>query len=232
MTKQKQETAELAGSASNDPVAREDSIAAAVWVHISELEPWEKNPRKNDEAAPKLAKLIVKLGFGTALLAWVNPTTGRKQILGGHTRQKAVAILQRKLPECSKSQRSKWHPDAIRVAETGMVPVRIRADLTQEQAAQLAIADNKANEFAEWDNEALASVLSEFSIPDVEDLGFDASKIDKLSDDLYGLGELEVPKDVKLDTSFQVVITVETEDEQLAVIDWAQENGYKCRALI
>jgi len=43
--------------------------AAAEWVHISELIPWEKNPRKNDEAAPKLAKPIVKLGFGSAMLA-------------------------------------------------------------------------------------------------------------------------------------------------------------------
>ena len=231
MAKSKPDSGELPQAAANDPVTRDDS-AAAVWVHVSELDPWEKNPRKNDEAAPKLAKLIVKLGFGTAMLAWVNPETGRKQIIGGHTRQKAVAILQRKLPECSASQRSKWHPDAIRTAETGMVPVRVRSDLTPQQARQLAIADNKANEFAEWDTEALTEVLSEFSLPDIEDLGFDANKLDKMADDLYGLGDMKADADVKVDTSFQVVITVESEDDQLAVIEWAQENGYKCRALI
>jgi len=214
----------------NDPSPIASEGLAAEWVHIDELDPWEKNPRKNDEAAPKLAKLIVKLGFGSTLLAWIDPTGGRKQILGGHTRKKAVQLLQRKLPQCSKAQRSKWHPDAIRTAETGMVPVRVRADLTSAQAHQLAIADNKANEWADWDAELLPDVLSEFSLPDVEDLGFDPSKIDRLADDLYGLGELE--KEVKLDTSFQVVITVESEEEQLAVIEWAQEMGHKCRALI
>jgi ParB family chromosome partitioning protein len=212
----------------NDPGLREE---AAQWVHIDDLDPWEKNPRKNDEAAPKLAKLIVKLGFGSALLAWVSPETGRKQILGGHTRKKAVQILQRKLPTCSKTQRLKWHPDAVRTAETGMLPVRVRTDLTPEQAHQLAIADNKANEWAEWDQESLIGILSEFSLPDVEDMGFDPSKLDRFADDLYGLGG-DLEKEVKLDTSFQVVITVESEEEQLAVIEWAQEMGHKCRALI
>lgn len=225
----KQSTAEIVPTGELDPVSRKND-SAAEWVHVDELDPWEKNPRKNDEAAPKLAKLIVKLGFGSALLAWIDPETGRKQIIGGHTRKKAVQILQRKLPECSKPQRAKWHPDAIRTAETGMLPVRVRTDLTPAQAHQLAVADNKANEFAKWDEEALIEVLSEFSLPDVADLGFDASKLDKMADDLYGLGSDEA--EVKLDTSFQVVITVENEDDQLAVIGWAQDNGYKCRALI
>lgn len=214
-----------------DPVVRSPEPAAE-WLHIDDLDPWEKNPRKNDEAAPKLAKLIVKLGFGTALLAWVDPVTGRNQIIGGHTRKKAVEILQRKLPECSSSQRSKWHPDAIRTAETGLVPVRVRHDLTASQAHQLAVADNKANEWAEWDDSLLVDVLSEFSLPDVEDLGFDPSKLDKMADDLYGLGSISKEKEVRLDTSFQVVITVQSEDEQLYVIEWAQDQGYKCRALI
>jgi len=200
---------------------------------VDELDDWEKNPRKNDEAAPKLAKLIVKLGFGSAALAWRDPKTGRLRILGGHTRKKAVNILRRQLPKCSKLQRSKWHPDAVRTAETGLIPVRVRADLTESQAKQMALADNKANEWAEWDNDLLVESLSEMSLPDVEDLGFDPKKIDALADDLYGLGELEgMADEAKLDTSFQVVITVTTEDEQLKVIEFAQANGWKCRALI
>lgn len=217
--------------AENDPLPREEGKAAE-WVHIDDLDPWEKNPRKNDEAAPKLAKSIVKFGFGTAMLAWLNPGTGRKQIIGGHTRKKAVQILQRKLPTCNAKQRAKWHPDGIRTAETGMLPVRVRVDLTEAQAKQLALVDNKANEWAEWDNDLLVDVLSEFSLLDVEDLGFDVSKLEGLADDLYGLSSLETEKEIKLDTSFQVVITVDSEEDQLAVIEWAQEMGHKCRALI
>jgi hypothetical protein len=223
------EIADVQPDCRNDPgVVREP---AAEWVHIDELDPWERNPRKNDEAAPKLAKLIVKLGFGSAMLAWIDPETGRNQIIGGHTRKKAVQLLQRKLPECNVKQRAKWHPDAIRTAETGMVPVRVRTDLTAAQAHQLAVTDNKSNEWAEWDAELLPDVLSEFSLPDVEDLGFDPKKLDRMADDLYGLGDFS-EKEVKIDTSFQVVITVESEEEQLAVIEWAQGMDYKCRALI
>jgi hypothetical protein len=222
--------AEKPESAKNDPVKCAGE-SAAEWVHIDELDDWEKNPRKNDEAAPKVAKLIVKLGFGSAMLGWRHPETGRVMILGGHTRKKAVRILQRSLTTASKAQLAKWHPDARRTAETGMLPVRIRSDLTESQAHQLAIADNKANEWADWDNEKLVETLSEFSLPDVEDMGFDPAKLDLMADDLYGLGSAE-DADVKLDTSFQIVITVDEEDDQLRVIEWAQEQGFKCRALI
>jgi ParB-like chromosome segregation protein Spo0J len=222
---------EIMSSPELDPAAPTNE-AAAEWAHIDDLDPLEKNPRKNDDAAPRLAKVIVKLGFGTALLAWLDPSTGRRRILGGHTRKKAVQIIMRQLPNCSAKQRAKWHSDAIRTAETGMVPVRVRADLTREQAIQLSLVDNKSNEWAEWDEEMLVDVLSEFSLPDVEDLGFSAKELDKLADDVYGLGEVKDEKQVKLDTSFQVVITVGSEDEQLSVIEWAQDNGYKCRALI
>jgi ParB family chromosome partitioning protein len=227
-------TAEKANSqpAAQLPDGLSEREAAAEWVHVDELVPWEKNPRKNDEAAPKLAKVIVKLGFGSAMLAWIDPETDSKQILGGHTRKKAVQILQRKLPECNAKQRAKWHPDAIRIAETGMLPVRVRTDLTPSQAHQLAVVDNKSNEWADWDDELLPNVLSEFSLPDVEDLGFDPDKLDRMADDLYGLGSFEDEKEVKLDTSFQVVITVGSEEEQLSVIEWAQSNDYKCRAII
>jgi len=214
-----------------DPPAHANE-AAAEWAHIDDLDPLEKNPRKNDDAAPKLAKVIVKLGFGTALLAWLDPSTGRRRILGGHTRKKAVQLIMRQLPNCTAKQRAKWHIDAIRTAETGMVPVRVRVDLTREQAIQLSLVDNKSNEWAEWDDEMLVDVLSEFSLPDVEDLGFSAKELDRLANDVYGLGDVKGEKQVKLDTSFQVVITVSSEDDQLSVIEWAQDNGYKCRALI
>ena len=226
-----QKTAENASGSELDPLAH-TTEAAAEWAHIDDLDPLEKNPRKNDDAAAKLAKVIVKLGFGTALLAWLDPSTNRRRILGGHTRKKAVQIIMRQLPNCTAKQRAKWHSDAIRTAETGMVPVRVRTDLTREQAIQLSLVDNKSNEWAEWDEEMLVDVLSEFSLPDVEDMGFSAKELDKLADDLYGLGPTSDTKAVELDTSFQVVITVASEDEQLSVIEWAQDNGYKCRAII
>ena len=106
------------------------------------------------------------------MLAWVEPNTGTKRIIGGHTRKKAVAILQRRLPLCSPEQRAKWHPEAIRVAETGLVPCRMRTDLTRAQANELALADNKSNEWSPWDTDLLHDVLAELSADNLLDIGF------------------------------------------------------------
>lgn len=176
--------------AENEPAAPKDPFAhargnAAEWVHVDDLEDWGENPRKNEDAAKKLAKLIVKLGFGTPALAWRNPG-GTVRVLAGHTRKKAVNILRRLLPTITPKQRAKWHADAIRTAESGLVPVRIRDDLTESQAKQLAIADNKSNEWAEWDEGLLAQHLSDMNLSDVGDMGFDVAKY--CSDD-FGLGD-------------------------------------------
>lgn len=217
--------------------ARDEQPAAAVWKHIDSLVPWVKNPKRTEEGIPGVAKLIVKFGFGAAMMSWLDPDTSQDMIVAGHTRQGAVKYLQRALPKLTARQRAKWHPDAIRVAETGMVPVRERNDLTRSQAEQLAIADNKANEWAPWDDEKLPDVLSDMSLEDVEDLGFDSSDLEKMADDAYGLGDTRPKRKGKgkkkvEDPGFSVVIECDSEERQLEVIEWAQSQELKCRALI
>jgi hypothetical protein len=122
------------------------------------------------------------------MIGWIEPETGATEILGGHTTRKAVQILQRKLKKLSTKDRLAWHPDAIRVAETGLLPVRIRRDLTQEQARILALADNRANEWSEWDDPLLMAELGELSFEDIEIAGWGQKDLDKLGTEISGIG--------------------------------------------
>jgi hypothetical protein len=57
-----------------------------------------------------------------------------------------------------------------------------------------------------------------------------------LLDDVFDLEAVDDNEDeeddVKIDQSFQLVVTVENEKQQLELIEYVQSKGYKCRALI
>lgn len=110
---------------------------------ISELKPYEKNPRRNDEAVKYVAASIEQFGFKVPLVVDRNGI-----IVAGHTRYKAAL-------------------------ELGMeeVPCIIADDLTDEQIKAFRLADNKVGEIAQWDHELLNFELGEIDI-DMSDFGF------------------------------------------------------------
>ena len=108
---------------------------ATEWVPIAGLVPWERNPRINDAAAVRLARTIEAHGWTTPLL--VQAGTGR--VIAGHTRLKAAALLG--LDE---------------------VPI-VRLDVDDRRATEIALADNRLGELAEWDDDGLAALLAELA---------------------------------------------------------------------
>lgn len=116
------------------------------YINPKELKPWAKNPRINDKAAEKLSKLIERFGF-------VNPIICDKDgtVRAGHTRLKAALKLG---------------------LET--VPVIYKDFSNDSEAVAFALADNKSNEWAEWDFKGLeifdAMLLKEldFNMSDIE----------------------------------------------------------------
>ena len=103
-----------------------------VNVSVSEIVPYENNPRVNEGAVEQLARIIEQFGFR-------NPAVLNKDkvIIEGHTRLLAVKKLG-------------W--------ET--MPCIIATDLTPEQEQALRIADNKIAEIAEWDEDKLKVELA------------------------------------------------------------------------
>lgn len=111
---------------------------------LTEITPYAQNPRKNDEAVEKVASSIQEFGFKQPIVVDKDGI-----IIVGHTRYKAAQKLGLKT-----------------------VPVLVADDLTEEQAKAYRLADNKTNEFAEWDFELLDTELFSIENIDMKVFGF------------------------------------------------------------
>ena len=131
---------------------------------VSELKPYEKNPRRNDEAVKYVAASIEQFGFKVPLVVDRNGI-----IVAGHTRYKAAL-------------------------ELGMeeVPCIIADDLTDEQIKAFRLADNKVGEIAQWDQELLNFELDGID-RDMSDFGF-IELADLDVDDFFEDAEPKEPK--------------------------------------
>lgn len=66
-----------------------------IRVKLTELKPYGKNPRKNDEAAKAVAKSIEQCGYVAPIIVDEN-----MEILAGHTRLKALTLLKYTEVDC------------------------------------------------------------------------------------------------------------------------------------
>lgn len=118
------------------------------WEPIKSIRPYEKNPRRNDEAVDAVAASIREFG-------WQQPIVVDKDgvIIAGHTRYKAAKKL-----KCDT------------------VPVVVADDLTEDQVKAYRLADNKTGELAEWDTALLGEELAELADFDMSQFGFEIEK--------------------------------------------------------
>lgn len=122
-------------------------------IQLSMLNPWENNPRNNDEAVDSVVKSIESFGFNVPILCDQQFT-----IITGHTRWKAAKKIGMK-----------------------SVPV-IVLEITETQRKAFAVADNKTSELAEWDYMKLRKVLEQlkhkkFNLPS---LGYSQTELQAL----------------------------------------------------
>ena len=122
---------------------------------ISDIKPYEQNPRKNNAAVAGVMRSIQEYGFQQPLVLDVN-----HEVVVGHTRLKAA--------------------DALGMTE---VPCVVAEGLTDEQVKAYRIMDNKSGEVAEWDYDLLKGEvydlmeldfdldLTGFSEVDLQELG-------------------------------------------------------------
>lgn len=146
---------------------------------ISEIHPYEKNPRKNDAAVKYVAESIRQFGFKVPI---VIDSSG--VIVAGHTRFKAAKKL-----------------------KLDNVPCIIADDLTDEQIKAFRLADNKVSEKAEWDFDLLSEELDDLFDFDMVALGFDEHPEDEepidVTEDEYEATIPEEPK-AKLGDIYQL----------------------------
>jgi site-specific DNA-methyltransferase (adenine-specific) len=149
---------------------RKLSADKIVVLPVSEVRPYEKNPRKNANAVKYVKESIRQFGFKVPIVIDSN-----RVIVCGHTRLLAAKSL-------------------------GMteVPCIMADDLTDDQVKAFRLADNKVGEFAEWDLDLLGDELdaiADASDIDMGDFGFDLSGDDEETE--AEVTEDEVPEDVE-----------------------------------
>lgn len=117
---------------------------------LEDIRPYERNPRKNENAVEAVAESIRRFG-------WQQPIVVDEEgvILAGHTRYKAAELLG--LDE---------------------VPVLVARGLTEEQARAYRLADNRLAELALWDFDKLEEELGKLEDFDFEEMGIDFSFLD------------------------------------------------------
>ncbi len=123
---------------------------------LTDIRPYENNPRHNDDAVEAVAASIREFGFRQPIVV-----DGEGVIVCGHTRYKAALKL-----------------------GLEKVPVHIATDLTPEQIKAYRIADNKTAELSDWNYDLLPIELAELQGMnyDLGLLGFDQDELAKLLD--------------------------------------------------
>src|SRR3990172_3536088 len=121
---------------------------------LSDIRPYENNPRANDAAVDAVAASILEFGFRQPIVVDADGV-----IVVGHTRWKAAQKL-------------------------GMekVPVHVATDLTPAQIKAYRLADNQTASIAEWDYDLLPLELLDLKNLDFDLglLGFDDDELAKL----------------------------------------------------
>lgn len=132
-------------------------------MSLSDIKPYENNPRENADAIDKVAESIKEFGFQQPIVV---DTQGI--IIVGHTRYEAAKKL-----------------------GLDTVPVNV-ADLPEEKAKAYRLADNKVAEYSYWDFDKLEKEFDDLKFSDVDfsALGFvvpaDEEGITDVTDDENG----------------------------------------------
>lgn len=114
---------------------------------LTDLIPYENNPRRNEQAVEAVANSIREFGFKVPIIVDKDNV-----IVAGHTRAKAAERL-----------------------GLEKVPVVIADDLTEDQIKAFRLADNKTAELAGWDFPKLEEELAELGM-DMEQFGFEVKE--------------------------------------------------------
>jgi len=126
--------------------------------NIGSVRPYDRNPRINDAAVDAVVASLREFGFRQPIIV-----DAESIIIVGHVRYKA----------------------AVKMGLQN-IPVHVATDLTAEQVRAYRLADNKTNEFSEWD----FSLLEE----ELENIDFDMSVFAFNSLDFESVSADEVPR--------------------------------------
>ena len=154
------------------------------YLNVSDIKPYENNPRLNDKAVESVTNSIREFGFKVPIIIDSNNV-----IVAGHTRLKASKKLGLDKVPCIRAD-----------------------DLSPDQVKAFRLADNSVSEIATWDNDKLKIELEDIEI-DMSSFGFDLEvfeldEVDDWTDDgWYGEERLRTDRAYNLDLLDHSILT-------------------------
>lgn len=145
-------------------------------IPITEIIPYAKNPRKNDQAVDIVVKSIKEFGFRNPII--LDKTN---EIIAGHTRLLAAKKL-----------------------GFTEVPVIWAEDLTKEQVKAYRLMDNKSAEYSNWDWDLLKGEFE--GLTDLSITGFTEAEIDKIMnpDEKFSVGDKDPKYKISLGEAWKL----------------------------
>jgi ParB-like chromosome segregation protein Spo0J len=181
-------------------------LAVKVFV-IDDLLPFEGNPRLHNDAV--IQDSLKGLGQFKPIVVNAGTKTGRvNEVLAGNGTLDAARSL-------------------------GWTKIDgVLLDVDNVTAKKINAVDNRSNDLASYDNELLATLLSEIaSEDDLAATGFSEADLEKMLTKGHSV-EGDAAVDDNLIYTFGVVIECASEDEQKRVLQEQIDLGRTCRALI
>lgn len=177
-------------------------------VSVDAIKPYARNPRVNAGAVDSVAESIRRFGFKQPLVIEKDGT-----IVVGHTRYAAARKLGLTTVPCVRA-----------------------SELSKKDIRAYRILDNKLNELAYWDFDALKAELSEL------DYDFDGFEVDLPVYSFDGDGEddrsniAQIKQDIEesgnvAPIEYAVYVEVASEAEQKKLYDSLTEKGYTAKCL-
>lgn len=168
---------------------------------LSDIHPYERNPRLNDPAVDAVVESIRQCSYIAPIVV-----DEEGVILAGHTRYKALKKLKRKEAQ-----------------------VIVKAGLSEEQRRKYRLLDNKSGELSGWDLDLLADELEGLDFEDLSlDWGVDDGDEERTVGEPAGNFSRS---EFNYTQQYGVTVILESEAEQEVCYNKLKGMGYDCRVV-
>jgi len=192
------------GSGRKKKPAEPPELKIEQWA-VERLKPYERNPRKNDKAVPRMVASIREYGFVIPVLA-----RSSGEVIDGHLRLKAA-----------------------HAAKLASVPVIVCDAWTEAQVKAFRLMVNRSVAWAEWDMDALALEFGELKAADLDLTltGFDAIEWGDFSG-MAAAGAAGNRGEGSYIEQFGVIVICEGERQQREIYERLVGEGLTCRVVV
>ena len=153
------------------------ATSPAEWVHIDDLKPNPRNPRKHGQEVLRLAKTILRTTWGAPILA----QRATRRIIGGHGRLEAAREILAGIEVDGELRGGHEHVFAHGAPGPGYVPVRW-LDVSDAEADAMTLADNARGLQGEDDAVLIAEMAAQFGRESelMRDIGYSTEALDRM----------------------------------------------------